>query len=101
MARDVALQMNRETVVAGAIIALEERDVWSVRREIDACREIVAAIRVIALLMRLIGADEPLSVERVFEACSGVDGVGRPVAAVNERACSAGREAAGGGGENA
>src|SRR5271156_1695465 len=93
-AGDVALQVDREAVVAGAIVALEQRDVWRVGRQIDARSEVVAAVAVIALLVGVIGADEPLSVEGMFEARAGVDGVGRSVAAVNQRASGAGGQAA-------
>src|SRR3984885_1892535 len=94
-ARDVALQVNREAIVAGAIVAFKERDVWRVGGKIHAGSEIVAAIAVIALLVGVIGAHQPLSIERMLEARGGVNGVGRAVAAINQRTSGTGGQAAG------
>src|SRR5580698_10993862 len=96
MPRYVSLQMDRETVVARAIVAAKDRDVGNERLQCGIGRDqwprsggvVVAAVAVIALLVGVIGAEQPIVTERVLEAGGGVDRVRRTIARVDHRAGS-------------
>src|SRR5271156_4480963 len=99
MPRYVSLQMDRETVVARAIVAAKDRDVGNERLQCRIGRDqwrrsggvVVAPVAVISLLVGVIGAEQPVVAEGVLEAGGRVNGVGRAIAGVNARA---GRHAA-------
>ena len=104
-AAHIALQMQHQRVVTGAVVGLEHVDVghnaWSDRwhspesagneRSEQICAAGVGegAVAVIALLVDVIGADQPVLVESVLHAARDVNGVGRLVIGADEIAGSA------------
>ena len=71
----VALQMQHQRVVAGAVVGLEHGGRGKRKR----------AITVVSLLMGVVGAHQPVLVEGVLGTAGDVDGVGRLVVGIDER----------------
>ncbi len=102
----IALQVEHEGVVAGAIVGLKHVDVGhdvgliggvvGVRRGNERGEEIGAAgvgegaIAVVALLVDVVGAGQPVLIEGVLGAAGDVNGVGRLVGGTDEVAGGAG-----------
>jgi len=83
------LELDRETVVAGAIVGAEQRDVWRVVRQGKAGDELVAAILMDALLVLVGEAEAPSFGEVLFERGASLQRVRRAVVRIDERALAA------------
>src|SRR5258708_8722592 len=103
--RETVLQLHRETVVAGAIVGAEERNIWRGSWQRKTGDEFVAAILMDALLVFVGEAEAPVLSpavgEVVFEGGAGLERVRGAVIGIDECAlaavCAAG-EAGGVGG---
>src|SRR5882762_1753752 len=87
--RETVLQLHRETVVAGAIVGTEERNIWRGSWQRKTGDEFVAAILVDTLLVFIGCGDSPILREIMFESGAGLQRVRRVVIGIDERALTA------------
>src|SRR5215469_6803476 len=102
-ATEISLRYDHERVIAGAIIRFKEIQVWQhallVRviraigagdewcKQVGAAREAVPAVSVIALFVRKVGADRPVTVDSMLCARGDVDAVRSLVIGIDQIAC--------------
>src|SRR5260221_6795610 len=91
--RETVLQLHRETVVAGAIVGAEERNIWRGSWQRKTGDEFVAAILMDALLVFVGEAEAPVLSpavgEVVFKGGAGLQRVRSAVIGIDERALTA------------
>src|SRR5260221_3151221 len=91
--RETVLQLHGETVVAGAIVGAEERNIWRGSWQRKAGDEFVAAILMDALLVFVGEAEAPVLSpavgEVVFKGGAGLQRVRSAVIGIDERALAA------------